>query len=326
MNEWLKRQWFLLALTCVVTLAFLLTDPLSPLLEWEQLRLWVVAAVLFLMSLPLHLSAFTQVVLRPQPALLACVINLGLGPLCTWPLIGWLGPELGGGLAVALSTPCTLASAAVWTRRSGGNDVTALMVTVVTNLLCVVLTPLWIQFLTARADEAGIGLGQQVWKLTMLVLVPIVAAQSVRILPGVGKWAGQQKSRLSILAQVGLLYIVLLGTIGSAIRWRTGEAASAAQWAILLSAIFGIHLFLFAVGLGTSGILGMDSRERRAVAISGSQKTLMVGAEMGLSLGLSVLPLLIYHLFQLFADTFLADGMKRYFDSPADSLTQAGDA
>lgn len=306
------RHWFLIALTAVVLLAFWQVQPLAFLLEWGTVRLTVVASVLFLMSLPLELSAFTRVLFRPQAALLASGINLGLGPLCCWPLVSLLGPELGGGLAVALSTPCTLASAAVWTRRSEGNDVMALMVTVLTNLSCVVVTPLWLQILTSQ-QGGEIPFGQQVLKLTLLVLLPIVLAQTVRQIPGVGGWSARQKGRLSILAQIGLLYIVLLGTMGSALRWNQGESATMEQWLLLGTAISGIHLFLFTVGFVVSGWLAMDSRDRRAVAISGSQKTLMVGAEMGLTLGLSVLPLVLYHLFQLFADTFLADWMRRYF-------------
>lgn len=313
---WIAKHWFLLALTAVVVTAFGLAEPLAFLLDFRWLRLLIVASVLFLMSLPLHLGAFTRVLLRPQAALLAAVINLAVAPLLCLPWLGLLDAELAGGLAVALSTPSTLASGAVWTRRSGGNDVTALMVTVLTNLSCVVLTPLWLQWLVDQDSVAEIPLSAQVGKLTLLVVVPIVLAQLVRGIGPVGKWATAEKKRLSVLAQMGLLYIVLLGTLGSALRWQEAGAATAMQWALLLSAIVVVHLVLFGLGLGLSGILRLDSRDRRAVAISGSQKTLMVGAEMGLSLGLSVLPLVMYHLFQLFADTFLADWMKRRFDGP----------
>lgn len=311
---WIAKHWFLLALTVVVLTAFGLAQELAFLLEYRWLRLLVVATVLFLMSLPLHLGAFTRVLLRPQAALLASVINLAVAPLLCLPWLALLDTELAGGLAVALSTPSTLASGAVWTRRSGGNDVTALMVTVLTNLSCVVLTPLWLQWLVAQDSVASIPLSAQVGKLTLLVVVPIVLAQLVRSIGPVGKRATAEKKRLSVVAQIGLLYVVLLGTLGSALRWQEAGSATVLQWTLLLSAIAVVHLALFGLGLGISGVLQLDSRDRRAVAISGSQKTLMVGAEMGLSLGLSVLPLVLYHLFQLFADTFLADWMKRRFD------------
>ena len=72
---------------------------------------------------------------------------------CRW----WRGvaPLLRGdlavGLLVAAAAPCTLASAAVWTRRAGGNDAVALMVTIGTNLTCFVVTPLWLLVTTGRA-------------------------------------------------------------------------------------------------------------------------------------------------------------------------------
>lgn len=317
--NWIAKHWFLLALTSLISLAFFAADWIEPLLELKQVRMWVVATVLFLMALPLPLSKFASAIMRPQAALLAIGLNIGLAPLLAWPFLYLLGSELGGGLAIAVSTPCTLASAAVWTRRAGGNDVTALMVTVVTNLACVVVTPAWLLFLTANS-EAQIDIAAQVQKLATLVVLPIIAAQTVRTIPTVGQWASDRKPWLSILAQIGLLYIVLLGSSASFIRWNSSNDLPLADWLILISAVVLIHLGLFAIGLWLSGLLSIDSENRRAVAIAGSQKTLMVGAEMGLSLNLSILPLVLYHVFQLFADTFLADWLRRRYqsDQPSD--------
>jgi len=311
--SWIKQQWFLLALAVIVLIGFSCCQSLAFLANYQTLRSCIVICVLFLMALPLQLSAFIKTIRRPTAALLACLINLGVGPLAAWPLLSLLGPELGGGLAIALAMPCTLASAAVWTRRAGGNDIVALMVTVITNLSCVVVTPLWLWILTSQQTNS-FSLPEQIQKLSLLVLFPIILAQIVRSWSVVGEWATLNKPRLSFAAQVGLLYIVLLGTIGSAASWEQGGSSSVGQWAILLFAIAGIHLGLFFLGFAIASWIGLTTQDQRAVAISGSQKTLMIGAEVGLSLGLSVLPLLIYHLFQLFIDTLLADWMRRKFD------------
>jgi len=310
----LQKQWFLIALSMVVLAAYLGSQQLHFLTKYSTARQIIVMVVMFLMALPLPLSSFLATIKKPTAPLLASFINLGVGPILTLLFLAFLDKELAGGLAVALATPCTLASATVWTRRSGGSDIVAIMVTVVTNLCCVVITPMWVFYL------AGEGVGEmsfwkQVGKLSYLVVLPICAAQVVRSLKPIALFAAQKKTILSTCAQTGLLYIVLVGTISSTARLTQSSADSSGSsllnWGILLFAIAFIHLTLFFIGLAASKVLALPSDQRKAVAISGSQKTLMVGAEVGIHLGLSILPLVIYHLFQLFVDTILADWMAR---------------
>lgn len=305
----LTQQWFLLALTLVVVLGMVFCPWLAPLTEYRQLRSGIVGLVMFSMALPLPLGAFLRAIHRPQAALLASFINLGLAPLLAWPFVNLLGPQLGGGLAIALAVPCTLSTAAVWTRRAGGNDVTALMVTILTNLMCVIATPLWLWFLTSRIIT-DFSLGEQIQRLSWLVLLPIGLAQIARAWPRLANFATRRKTLLGVGSQIGVLYIVFLGAIQSALVWGTGQGDSAWQWAIVLGLIPTAHLGLFFLGLWLAKSLRLDAPDQRAVAISGSQKTFMIGAEVGLTLGLSILPLLIYHLFQLFADTLLADRLR----------------
>lgn len=305
----LQQQWFLLALSLVVVVGMWQATTLAPFTEAPQVRSCVVALVMFLTALPLPLGAFLRAVGRPQAALLASVINLGFAPLLAWPFVNLLGPQLGGGLAVALAVPCTLSTAAVWTRRAGGNDVTAVMVTILTNLICVVATPLWLWLMTSQIIE-DFSLSEQIQRLSWLVLLPIGLAQCARCWPRLADFASKRKPLLGVLSQIGVLYIVLLGSVQSALVWRQGQGDSLWQWMIVLALIPTIHLGLFFLGLGMSRLMQLAAPDQSAVAISGSQKTFMIGAEVGLTLGLSILPLLIYHVFQLFADTVLADRLR----------------
>ena len=59
-------------------------------------------------------------------------------------------------MIVAATAPCTLASAAVWTRRAGGNDAVAILVTFITNATCFLVTPFWLILMTRdRGDRDG---------------------------------------------------------------------------------------------------------------------------------------------------------------------------
>ena len=57
--------------------------------------------------------------------------------------------------------------------------------------------------------------------------------------------------------------------------------------------------------------LGLVRPDQIAVGIAGSQKTLMVGLQVGMDLHVSILPMVVYHVGQLFLDTVIADRIRR---------------
>ena len=308
MSQTLKRHWFLLVLCTVM---------LVGILGWEQLRTFadvfprnsVIAVVLFVMALPLKTDAIFNTLRRPGAALLAIAVNIGVLPLLAWAVSPLLNENLGNGLIIAACVPCTLASAAVWTRLAGGNDAVSLLVTVITNLTCFAFTPAWLALLVGQGG-ASIDLVQMSTKLLLLVVVPILAAQLLRQIRLVALAAEVRKSALSILAQIGVLSIVLIGAIHSGEQLdRLGMKLFGllGQLLLMLALAAAIHLAAWFIGYWTAGRIGLQKPEQLAVAFAGSQKTLMVGLAVALEFsGLAVLPMLAYHFLQLLLDTLLA--------------------
>jgi sodium/bile acid cotransporter 7 len=72
-----------------------------------------------------------------------------------------------------------------------------------------------------------------------------------------------------------------------------------------------VHLAGVALGLGGGRLLGLEHAERVAVAFAGSQKTLPVALYLVdgyfADRPLAVVPLVLYHVGQLVADTLIAD-------------------
>jgi sodium/bile acid cotransporter 7 len=220
-----------------------------------------------------------------------------------------LTADLAVGLIVASAVPCTLASAAVWTRLAGGNDSVSLLVTMFTNLSCFVVTPAII-YLLAGKSGVEIEFSEMALKLLLLIVLPIVAAQLLRLIAPVGRWAAANKQLLSTYAQLGILSIVLVGAVrcGERIAALEGELSGVAgQVLLMLVLVAAIHLVAWWAGLRTAAALGMARADQLAVAFAGSQKTLMVGLAIALEFGgLAALPMLAYHVEQLLVDTVLA--------------------
>jgi sodium/bile acid cotransporter 7 len=281
------------------------------------------------MALPLEASLMLATIRRPTAALLATGINFGLLPLTMWGAViclqqgnllhGALGENLAIGLLVAAATPCTLATASVWTRKAGGNDAISIMVTVITNVSCFIISPCWL-LMTANRN-VNLELAPMVIKLGLLVVLPMTVAQLLRIHQPFGRWATGKKPQLSILSQCGILAMVFLGSImtGNNLRQTPIGLAGLGSFTWMIITVLTIHTAMFFVGFKTSTWGGLSRPDSIAVGFSGSQKTLIVGLTMALEAGGSILPMISYHVGQLLVDTLIADRLKRNSEEPKEA-------
>lgn len=327
MRTFLVSRWFLIVLAVVLAAGFAWPRQLAPFREhWPQSL--VVAAVLFLMALPLDAAAMWRALRRPAAVMLAVAINLGLLPLIAWPVAEWLAEidaGFGYGLLIAASVPTTLASAAVWTRRAGGNDSVALLVTMTTNLLCFVVTPLWLRWTTGR--NPNLPTETMAFQLGVVCVLPVFLAQFLRLWRPLGRWAGRRKTALGVISQCGILSIVLVGAIsaGQELAKPTAEGDAGVPWwgwIAMLAGVVGLHSAMLAAGHLLGKVLGISRPDRIAVGFAGSQKTQMVGLYLANAYGgLAVLPMLAYHVCQLLVDTLIADRLARKSQVPTAEAT-----
>jgi sodium/bile acid cotransporter 7 len=154
-------------------------------------------------------------------------------------------------------------------------------------------------------------------ELFLLVLIPSLLAQGLRYrFAKVAKLAQQYKVSLSTIAQIGILLMVMLGSIQMN-RSTSGNSqfnSSAAYLPYIQAIVAAVTLHGIALALGwyTAAAMKFSRREQIGVAISGSQKTLMVGLQICIDCGVSILPMVLYHISQLLIDTFLADWWAQY--------------
>jgi sodium/bile acid cotransporter 7 len=217
---------------------------------------------------------------------------------------------LATGVIVATTVPCTLATAAVWSRRARA---------IITNLSCFAVVPAWLWLLVdanAQADiqRAQINYGRIALGLILLVVLPIIAAQFLRQLNVVGTWATRRKEWLSRIAQFGVLVMVLIGAVECGQRLSmaaNGAVLSTGNIARMIVGVSAVHLLLLTAGFALSHLFRFTQSDSIAIAFSGSQKTLMVGAYLALAVGpLAILPMVTYHAVQLLIDTLLAEKLR----------------
>ena len=320
MRDFISRRWFLLALATVIVVGFLFSHKFAGLIESPHRDTFIgalVASVLFVMALPLEIGDLWRALRRPGPVLLAVAINFGLLPPFAW-LVSQTLPkgmeDVAVGLVVMAAIPCTLASASVWTRRAGGNDSVAILVTLITNGTCFVVTPAWLKLLTGTETE--LPFGPLVLRLALLVVLPMAAAQLLRAYRPLACWATAKKTPLGVYAQCGILAMVLVGVTraGCQLSQSSGKSLDIGSALLMCLVAVGIHVAMLWLGHFASRRFGINRADRIAVGFASSQKTLMVGLYVCFTyysdMPLAILPMLAYHTGQLLIDTLVADRLR----------------
>jgi sodium/bile acid cotransporter 7 len=322
------RRWFLILLAAALAVGVHFSKQLEWLVEIEAIRNSIVFCVLFVMAFPLRAGAIWNTLRRPAAPLLASAINYGLLPLIAWGispllLMAGVGVTTVYGILSAVATPATLASASVWTRRAGGNDAVSMVVTILTNALCFLITPFWLA-LTIRSTQIGAEQKEALFdpvemivELALLVVLPMVVAQALRLVGTIGAWATEHKTPLGVLAQFGVLSMIFMGSIKTGLLLAEREAGGQAQSSVVLDisaaigTVMAIHVGSLLLGVMLARGLRMNRADAIAVGFAGSQKTLMVGLQVAIKLDFSAVPILAYHVGQLLIDTVVAERYRR---------------
>ncbi len=312
MVAFLQQRWFLLGLVFVLLAGIVWPSPMRPIADHISGDL-VLFTITFVMALPLQTSLLWRAIRKPGPAWLGSLLSSGIAPPLGWLASLALPQELAAGVILATTVPSTLSSAAVITRRAGGNDAVAFLVTIITSLACFLVIPAWLYGLVgvqAEFDFSGIMKG-----LMLLVVLPIIAAQLLRQWSPVGMWATHRKYWLSNLAQSGILVMVFIGAVYCGERLAAVEEdspVSLSTAALMIAVVVTVHVVLLAMGFLLSRAFSFERADAIGVAFAGSQKTLMVGVYLTLAVGpLAILPMVAYHAAQLIIDTLIADWLRQ---------------
>jgi sodium/bile acid cotransporter 7 len=324
MISFLQRHWFLVALLLFLPLGIALGRADS--ISWLNTLVDILptslctGGILFLMSVTLDTGKLMQSLRQPYPVITACTINMLLMPLLCLPLlILQQTPDFKVGLLIAASVPCTMAAASVWTRKAEGNDAVSLLVTLVTNGFCFVVTPAWMELgrvVFATADTASaVSFGEMMLRLTVGALVPALLGQLARTRVGIRRRVDSNRSAISNTAQAIILALVFISSFKGGQKFDFDGTGGLPHQALLIvwGSCIVLHLAAASLGWLAGGLFGFAERDRRAVVLAGSQKTLPIGLLVSEATGMpfSIIPMLLFHASQLFIDTWIANRLQK---------------
>lgn len=249
---------------------------------------------------------------RMHLVILACtfalfpIMGLALAKL----MPDFLSPALWTGVLFLAALPSTVQSSIAFVSIAKGNVSGAIASASASQVMGVLLTPILVGLMAGAEGEASSMAG--IGKVAALILLPFTVGHFLR--PWIGDWVTRYKATIGITDRATIV-IAVYSAFSAAVIEGIWSQLPLEQF-IRLFLICLVLLALALVLTRTIAKLGKFSRDDEIVIVfCGTKKSLVQGVPMarvlfsGPEVGLTLIPLMIFHQVQLMACAYIA---KRY--------------
>ncbi|MDG1579393.1 bile acid:sodium symporter family protein [Pseudomonas sp. GOM6] len=239
------------------------------------------------------------------------LLGMALKPL----LAPLTGDALYLGMLYLCALPATVQSAIAFTSLARGNVAAAICSAAASSLFGIFLTPLLVALLLDVQGDGGSTL-DAIGKITVQLLLPFIAGQIAR--RWIGDWVGRNKHWLRYVDQSSIL-LVVYGAFSAAVVEGLWQQVPLPALAGLVLACCVLLALALALSYGAARLCGFNQEDRITILFCGSKKSLATGVPMaqvlfaGSSIGLLILPLMLFHQIQLMVCAVLA---QRFANRP----------
>ena len=327
----LRRHWFLVGLAAVACAGIFVPGGGLVLRETGWALPVLTATSLFLSGLPLETAGIREGAdLRGLGVGVAS--TFGLAPVLAVAFARIWGPASAGAgsegyffyeaMMIVAAQASTIASAPALTLVAGGNQALALLITLSTNLLTSLVTPLILRFTVGTVVSFPVL--HMMMEDAMIVLLPVAAGQIAHVL----FW---KRLRVLMPIIVRSSQAIILVFVYTGVAAASSHLSERPQLILaFLATAASLHVALLAANYAAATWIGLSPANRTAVVLCGSQKTLPNGIYLWDTFFSSnphgALALVCYHVFQLVLDSLLVPYLtpKRVVaDAAADVLDGA---
>ena len=224
------------------------------------------------------------------------------------PLTAVISQDMYLGILFLTLVPSTVQSSVAFTSIAKGNVAGAIVSASASNLVGVIITPLLVMFLMGTGG--GVHIDTSVFgEIALLLLAPFVLGQLTR------HWVGKvAQSKATKVVDRGSIAMVVYSAFSKGVV--DGIWSTISLWDLAFLVAFAAIFVAFMLWLTrtVSQKMGFNRADTIAIEFCGSKKSLATGLPMasvifasgGASLGLLILPLMIYHQVQLMMCSWLA--------------------
>lgn len=220
---------------------------------------------------------------------------------------GLLSDELYTGVLLLCALPSTVQSSIAFTSIARGNVAAAITAASLSNLLGVVVTPLLLSALLRR--QGGFFSASALQKLAIELLLPFALGQLLR--PRVGAWVTRHKQALGYVDR-GSILLVVYAAFSEGVVSGVWQRISLGQLCVLGLVAAVLLCLVLVITTYASRMLKFSKKDEITAVFCGSKKSLASGLPMAsvlfaqASVGVLVVPLMLFHQLQLMACAWLA--------------------
>jgi sodium/bile acid cotransporter 7 len=225
------------------------------------------------------------------------------------------------GVLFLCALPSTVQSSIALTSIAQGNVAGAICAATGSSLFGLILTPLLFGLMSHVYGDGGVDLSAM-WLVVGELLLPFIAGHLLR--PWIGPWAARNRSLLTITDRGSILLVVYTAFSAAVVHgiWQQLPPTMLAMLGLVVAVLLAVGLLITRAG---ARVCGFDHADEVALVFCGSQKSLVAGIPIasvlfaGPTLGVIVLPLMLYHPLQLVVCAWLARHYARRPVAVADS-------
>jgi sodium/bile acid cotransporter 7 len=224
-----------------------------------------------------------------------------------------LTPGLYTGVLFLCLVPSTVQSSIAFTSIAHGNVPAAIVSASLSNILGIVLTPLLVVLLMHTTGAVRVD-GSAVLDIVTQLLLPFLAGQLMR------RWLAPLIHRHEFVTKAfdrGSVLLVVYTAFSMSMAEHIWSTVSASRVVAVAGVCAALLAVMFGVTVGMSRLARLDRADATVVLFCGSKKSLASGLPMALvffgsgTVGLIMLPLIIFHQIQLFACALIASRLSR---------------
>lgn len=256
-----------------------------------------------------------------------------LGLIAVWLLTGLADPLLLSGVLYLTLLPSTVQSSIAFTAIAGGDVAAAVCSASLSNLIGIVLTPLLVGTLMAISGEGAVSTADAAKAIAMQLLAPFLAGHLLR--PLIGGFVDRYKAVLGKVDR-GSILLVVYSAFSAAVVEGLWTRVGWSDFGLLLALSAVILALVMGANALAARLFCLPREDTIVLLFCGSKKSLASGVPMAgalfapVQVGMIVLPLMIFHQFQLFVCSILATRFRRQGEAlsaaaapPAIPLTEA---
>lgn len=237
--------------------------------------------------------------------------TFALFPLLGWAFYqtSWLPAPLAMGILFLTLLPSTVQSSIAFTSMAGGNVAAAVCAASFSNIAAIAVTPALTHLMIADVGGPGVSAWASVRVIALQLLLPFLLGQLAR--PLLAAFLAKHKALVARVDRSSILLVVYTA-FSAAVVAGLWNGISAGDLLLLALASILLLAIVLAVTWYAGRGMGLGYPDRVVLLFCGSKKSLASGVPIAGALfpaaqvGLTILPLMLFHQIQLIACAIIA--------------------